>query len=85
MSHSKLIYKWYLLFTNGLYYLLSTYWVWSKYKLNGWSLNVVDAILIATGSNFIETHTILTDMMTREDSTISWSKDHSVVPVSDLS
>ena len=37
---------------------------------------VDDAILIATGANFIETHDILSDMMTREGSAISWSKDH---------
>jgi hypothetical protein len=38
--------------------------------------NVDNAILIATGINFIETHEILSNMMTREDGTISWSKDH---------
>ena len=37
---------------------------------------VDDAILIATGTNFIETHNILTDMMTREGGAISWSRDH---------
>ena len=37
---------------------------------------VDDAILLATGANFIETHETLTDMMTREDGAIAWSNDH---------
>ena len=37
---------------------------------------VDDAILIATGTNFIETHKTLSDMMTREGGAVSWSTDH---------
>ena len=37
---------------------------------------VDDAILIASGTNFIETHETLTDMMTRAGGAIDWSKDH---------
>jgi hypothetical protein len=37
---------------------------------------VDDAILIATGENFVETHKMLTDMMTREGGAINWSNDH---------
>ncbi|KAF8269088.1 hypothetical protein EI94DRAFT_1482378, partial [Lactarius quietus] len=37
---------------------------------------VNDAILIATGTNFIKTHEILTGMMTREGGAIIWSNDH---------
>ena len=37
---------------------------------------VDDAILIATGTNFIETHNTLSDIMTREGRAINWSADH---------
>jgi hypothetical protein len=37
---------------------------------------VDDAILITTGENFVETHKMLTDMMTREGGAINWSNDH---------
>lgn len=37
---------------------------------------VDDAILIAIGANFTETHKTLTDMMTRTGGAIDWSNDH---------
>ena len=37
---------------------------------------VDDAILIAMGTNFEETHKTLTNMMTREGGAIEWSNDH---------
>jgi hypothetical protein len=37
---------------------------------------VNDAILIAIGPNFVETHLTLTDMMTRTGGAIEWSNDH---------
>jgi ribonuclease HI len=37
---------------------------------------VDDAILIAIGTDFTETHEILTDMMTRKGGAIEWSNDH---------
>jgi hypothetical protein len=35
-----------------------------------------DAILIAIGADFMDTHEILTDMMTRKGGAIEWSNDH---------
>ncbi len=37
---------------------------------------VDNAILIATGENFIETHQTLMNMMTRPNGALDWSKDH---------
>jgi ribonuclease HI len=37
---------------------------------------VDDVILYASGSTFEETHTILEEMMTKENGAIEWSKDH---------
>ena len=37
---------------------------------------VDDAIIMATGTNFADTHETLTDMMTREEGAIAWSDDH---------
>ena len=37
---------------------------------------VDDAILIAIGSDFTETHNTLSDMMTRKGGAIEWSRDH---------
>jgi hypothetical protein len=37
---------------------------------------VDDAILIAIGADFMDTHEILTDMMTRKGGAIEWSNDH---------
>jgi ribonuclease HI len=37
---------------------------------------VDDAILIATGADFMETHEVLADMMTRKGGAIEWSNDH---------
>ena len=37
---------------------------------------VDDAILVATGKDFVETHKILADMMCRKGGAVEWSRDH---------